>query len=76
MINDGTRAAQVVSRMRALVKKSPPRRDSLNINDTIRDVIELIHSEVQRNRILISPALNGAQVHPSHYAIPRGLVSV
>jgi signal transduction histidine kinase len=51
MIDDGTRAGEVVSRIRALVKKSPSRRDWLNINDTIRDVIEVIRSEVQRNRI-------------------------
>jgi C4-dicarboxylate-specific signal transduction histidine kinase len=51
MIDDGTRAGEVVSRIRALVKKSPSRRDWLNINDTIRDVIEVMRSEVQRNRI-------------------------
>jgi signal transduction histidine kinase len=58
IINDGIRAGEVVSRIRALVKKSPTRRDWLNINDTIREVIELIRSEVQRNRISLQTELS------------------
>jgi C4-dicarboxylate-specific signal transduction histidine kinase len=51
MIRAGSRAGEVTSRIRALVAKSPPRRHRLNINDTIREVMALIGSEVQRNRI-------------------------
>jgi PAS domain S-box-containing protein len=51
MIDNGGRAAEVISRLRAMVKKSPPRRDLLNINDAIMEVIALIGAEAQRNRV-------------------------
>ena len=58
MINDGSRASEVVSRIRALVRKSPPRRDWLNMNDAITEVIALIRTEVQRNRISLETELS------------------
>jgi PAS domain S-box-containing protein len=51
MIRDSSRAAEVVSRIRALVKKSPPRYDWLDINSAIGDVLSLVGTEVQRNRV-------------------------
>jgi PAS domain S-box-containing protein len=57
MINDGTRAGEVVSRIRAMVRKSPPRTDSLNIGDTLTEVIALIRGEIQRNSILLRTRL-------------------
>ncbi|MGA8989667.1 MAG: histidine kinase dimerization/phospho-acceptor domain-containing protein [Rhodoplanes sp.] len=56
MINDASRAGEVISRIRALVRKSPPRRDWLNINDTITEVIALIRSEVH---VVMQPLLGG-----------------
>lgn len=58
MINDGSRAGEVISRIRAMVRKSPPRREQLNINDAIMEVIALIRSEVQRNRISLRTELS------------------
>jgi signal transduction histidine kinase len=57
MINDGTRAADVISRIRAMIRKAPPRRDALDINDTVREVITLIGREVQRNGITLRTEL-------------------
>ena len=58
MISAGKRAGEVITRIRALVGKSPPQRDPLNINDTITEVIALIHGEVQRNRISLHTDLS------------------
>jgi PAS domain S-box-containing protein len=58
MVNDGSRAGEVISRIRAMVRKSPPRRDQLNINDTIMEVIALIRSEVRRNSISLRTELS------------------
>ncbi len=58
MINDGSRAGEVIGRIRAMVRKSPPRRDTLNINETIMEVIALIRSEVQRNCISLRTELS------------------
>jgi PAS domain S-box-containing protein len=48
IVRAGRRAGDVISRMRALVRKAPPRKDQLDINDTIREVIALTGSELRR----------------------------
>jgi PAS domain S-box-containing protein len=58
IVNDGSRAGEVISRIRAMVRKSPPRRDQLNINDTILEVIALIRSELQQNGISLRAELS------------------
>jgi PAS domain S-box-containing protein len=47
----GTRAGEVIGRIRALVKKVPPRRNNLDINHAIREVIALTQTEMQRNGV-------------------------
>src|SRR5712671_4817220 len=49
IVKEGRRAGDVISRIRALVTKAPPRKDGLDINDTIREVIALTGSELRRN---------------------------
>jgi len=58
MISAGSRAGEVIRRIRALVGKAPPLRDRLNINDAITEVIALIRGEVQRNRISLRTKLS------------------
>jgi PAS domain S-box-containing protein len=53
MINDGNRAGEVISRIRAMVRKSAPRRDRLNFNTILMEVIALIRGEVRRNSITL-----------------------
>jgi PAS domain S-box-containing protein len=48
IVEAGRRAGDVISRMRALVRKAPPREDQLDINETIREVIALAHTELHR----------------------------
>jgi PAS domain S-box-containing protein len=55
MIDDGNRACAIIGRIRDMVSKSPPRRDGLNINDTIMEVLALLRVELSRNNI--SPRL-------------------
>ena len=58
MISAGSRAGEVIRRIRALVGKAPPLRDRLNINDAITEVIALIRGEFQRNRISLRTKLS------------------
>src|SRR5215471_7299818 len=51
VIEEGHRASEILARIRALVKKAPARKDWLDINETIHEVIALAHSEVQRNGV-------------------------
>ena len=50
---NGARAGEVVGRIRDLIKKVPPRQDLLEINDPIREVIELTRSEASKNGVLV-----------------------
>ena len=51
MIRDGSRAGEVIGRIRAMISKSKPQRDSLNINDAIMEVLALLRTEIHRNSI-------------------------
>jgi PAS domain S-box-containing protein len=51
IVRDGTRAGEVIGRIRALVRKVPPRRELLEINQAIREVIALTQTEMQRNTV-------------------------
>jgi signal transduction histidine kinase len=50
---DGKRASAVVSRMRALFKKTPATKEPVDINDAIQEVLALTQHEIQRNRVSI-----------------------
>jgi PAS domain S-box-containing protein len=49
IVSNGRRAGDVIGRIRTLVTKTPPRKDRLDINDTIREVVALTGSELHRN---------------------------
>jgi len=51
MIGDGMRASQVIKRIRDLLRKTPPERAPLNINEPIQEVIALVSSDVIRSKV-------------------------
>jgi len=53
MISGAQRASDITDRVRALVKKEPTRKDSLNLNDVISEVLLFTRSDLLRNRILV-----------------------
>ena len=57
IVKDGTRAGEVIGRIRDLIKKAPPRQDRLEINEAIREVIELTRSEAVKNCVSIKTDL-------------------
>ena len=57
IIEDGHRAGEIISRIRALAKKAPPQKDWLDINETILEVTALARSEVQGNRVSLETQL-------------------
>jgi signal transduction histidine kinase len=57
IVKDGNHASEVIDRIRALIKKAPPRKDRFEINGAIRDVIELTHTEVVKNAISLTTEL-------------------
>ena len=57
IVQDGSRAGDVIGRIRAFVSKTPPRKDSLEINEIILDVIALTGSEAEKNDISVRTQL-------------------
>src|SRR5213594_1672619 len=58
VMDDAQRASEIITRIRGLVKKAPPQKDWLDINQTIREVIALAQSEMQRNHIALETQLS------------------
>lgn len=57
IVKNGNRANEVIGGIRALVKKSSPKNDCFEINDAIREVVELTRSEVTKNGIQVQAHL-------------------
>jgi signal transduction histidine kinase len=51
VIADGHRAGEIIERIRALARKGPSRRDWVDVNATILEVIALARSEVHGNGV-------------------------
>jgi C4-dicarboxylate-specific signal transduction histidine kinase len=57
ILRDGARAAALVERTRDLVKKRPRRRRPVEINAAIREAIELIRTEAEKNGVSVQTKL-------------------
>jgi PAS domain S-box-containing protein len=57
IVGAAMRAGEVIDRIREFVKKAPPRRDWLEINGAIRQVIELTRSEAAKNSVSVKTEL-------------------
>jgi PAS domain S-box-containing protein len=57
IVKDGNRAGEIISRIGNLIKKAPPRWDSLEINGAIREVIELTRGEAVKNGVTVQTEL-------------------
>jgi len=57
IVNDGTRASAVISRICGLLKKGAPNRTELDINQIIQDATMLLRNEFTRNRLFLRTEL-------------------
>jgi C4-dicarboxylate-specific signal transduction histidine kinase len=57
IVNDGVRAGDVVGRIRDLIKKAPPRREVMEINEAVLEVIALTRGEVVKNGVSVRAQL-------------------
>jgi C4-dicarboxylate-specific signal transduction histidine kinase len=48
---DSKRASEVIGRIRALIRKEPPRKDDIEINKVILEVIALTRAELMKNGV-------------------------
>jgi PAS domain S-box-containing protein len=65
IMRDAKRASDVIARIRALTRKGEPQWDSININDLIREGLELVQTELARRKVEVSTRLD-PQLPPIH----------
>ncbi|HTV98344.1 MAG TPA: PAS domain S-box protein [Steroidobacteraceae bacterium] len=53
IVTNGNRATEVISRIRAFIKKAPPLKDRLEINDAVLEVVALTRSEAKKNEVVV-----------------------
>jgi len=53
IVRDGTRAGDVIARLRALFKKTDPAKDPVDINQAIEEVVTLAKTEIKKNKITL-----------------------
>jgi PAS domain S-box-containing protein len=59
IVRDGHRAGDIIKSLRTLARKSGPEMTQLEINDAIREVLSLIHSELNQHDVSLETALSG-----------------
>jgi PAS domain S-box-containing protein len=57
IVREGNRAGEVIGRIRALIKKVPPRKDAVEINNAILEVIALTRTEAANNGVSVRTQL-------------------
>src|SRR5438128_6733779 len=57
IVKDGTRAAEIISRIRLLFKKGTPERELVDVNEVIREMTVLLRSEATRGSISVRTEL-------------------
>jgi len=57
VIRDAQRAGDVIAHARALVKKSDGETSLVKVDQLIREVLRLVHSELQRHSVVVEEAL-------------------
>jgi signal transduction histidine kinase len=55
--HDGERASAIVNRIRALVRREPPRRERVDLNEVILEVIALTRDQIRSNGISLATEL-------------------
>jgi signal transduction histidine kinase len=67
---DGRRASDVIARIRLLLRQGPSARGPVDMNQTIRETVTLVHRSLEKNQIALSlqlaeslPPVQGDPVH-------------
>ena len=51
IVGDADRAGHIIDRIRAHIKKAPPRKDHLDLNEAVTEVVELAQSAITRHGV-------------------------
>jgi C4-dicarboxylate-specific signal transduction histidine kinase len=53
IVANGNRATDVISRIRAFVKNAPPRKDGLDVNQAVLEVVSLTRNEAKKSEVTV-----------------------
>jgi len=53
IVNDGSRATEIIERLRSLYKKDVPHRELVEVNEIIREMVELLRAEANQYAVSI-----------------------
>ncbi|HXN23869.1 MAG TPA: PAS domain-containing protein [Candidatus Dormibacteraeota bacterium] len=78
IVKDGTRAAEIISRIRLLFKKGTPEREVVDVNEVIREMIVLLHREATRYAISVRTELAAdlPQVMADHVQLQQVMMNL
>jgi signal transduction histidine kinase len=57
IVKDADRGKEIVDRIRDHIKKTPPHNDPFDVNEAIKEVIEMVQAPIEKNRISIRTRL-------------------
>jgi signal transduction histidine kinase len=57
IVREGKRAGDIIDRIRDLIKKAPLKKEPVNINEAIREVLEFTHGETVKNGVSVQTDL-------------------
>src|SRR5437870_249712 len=78
VVAEGQRAADIIGRIRALIKKEPPRTDGVGMNEAILEVMALTHGEVVKNGVAVQTHLAEGlpRIHGDRVQLQQVLLNV
>jgi len=53
LIRDGNRAAEIITRIQSLFRKTETAKQPLDVNETIRDIVVLVKNEIDKRRVTL-----------------------
>lgn len=57
IVSDSDRAGDIIDRIRAQVKKAPPRRDRFDVNEAVSEVVGLARSDISKHGVVLQMRL-------------------
>jgi signal transduction histidine kinase len=78
IVNDGHRASEVVGSVRKMLKKGRQYKTRIDLNDLIREVLELVHGKLQSQRVSTQTELieNLPQVYADRVQLQQVLLNL
>ena len=78
IVKDGTRAAEIISRIRLLFKKGTPERELVDVNEVIREMTVLLRNETTRGSISVRTELAAdlPQVMGDRVQLQQGMMNL